>query len=316
MNLPEVKTEGLFMVCDPHVAGTPPGQRLPGYSEQILDKLAACRDEAARLEMPFVIMGDLFHWPRDNPNSLLVSLIELFRPYRPWVLVGNHDKYQARLTPDVSVAVLEAAGCVNLLAEPGPALRLRTSSGEVVVGASPDGSPIPAQYQKSGDETVVWLTHHNINFPDYLEKHVHMRELPGVDWVINGHIHRNQPTIRKGCTRWANPGNITRLKFSRYNLDRELNAWIWRPGCEDLEPWPVPHLPFSEVFPDQELPAEPVKDEETGRSAFIEGLERLAWRRTHEAVGLHDFLKANLNPEQPESALVWELYEEVVRGDE
>ena len=71
---------------------------------------------------------------------------------------------------------------------------------------------------------------------------------------------------------------------------------------------------FAEVFPDQELPAEgpPVA---AHAAAFLQGLERLAWRRTAEGAGLRDFLYANLNPELPESALIWELYEEVVGHD-
>ena len=52
------------------------------------------------------------------------------------------------------------------------------------------------------------------------------------------------------------------------------------------------------------------------RSNFLEGLARLAWKRTREGAGLKDFLSANLNPEHPETALVWELYREVTdHGD-
>jgi hypothetical protein len=49
-------------------------------------------------------------------------------------------------------------------------------------------------------------------------------------------------------------------------------------------------------------------------SRFLEGLERLAWKRTREGAGLRQFLQANLNPESPETGIVWELYEEVIRG--
>ena len=100
-----------------------------------------------------------------------------------------------------------------------------------MVGASPDGSAIPLSVDKGAGEQSVWLTHHNVGFPDFLDKHVKIREIPGLDWLINGHIHRPQPTVTAGCTRWANPGNVTRLKFCRSAMTRVPAAAIWRPGA-------------------------------------------------------------------------------------
>lgn len=310
----EIRARGLMLIPDAHFAATPPGQRLEGFLEHVLTKVRACLEHAEEHDFVPVFLGDLFHWPRENPNALLVALIELFRLWRPFVLVGNHDKYQARYTQDVSLAVLEAAGAARVLGEPGPALALLTPQGRVLVGASPDGAPIPHTFDRGDEQWVVWLTHHNINFPDYDDKPVRLREIPGVDWVINGHLHRPQPIQVVGGTRWANPGNITRLTFSRRTMERTPAASIWLPGAQELERFVVPHLPFAAVFPDQELPPE----EETGNeseSLFLHGLERLAWRRTAEGAGLREFLMANVNPELPEARLVWELYQEVVRDD-
>lgn len=316
--LERVRGAGLLLAADPHVAATPPGQRLEGYREQVLAKLAACLAHAADNDLVPVILGDLFHWPRENPNALLVELIGLFAAHRPFVLVGNHDKYLARFTPDVSLAVLDAAGCVRLMAEPGPRFVLETPDGKVLVGASPDGSPIPQRFDidlgldpGAGYAQVLWLTHHNLSFPDFPEKQHRLRDIPGVDWVINGHIHRPQPTLTIGSTRWANPGNLTRLTFSRRTMGRVPAAAVWRPGCADLERWKVPHLPFAEVFPDQEFPSEEHTGEDS-ESLFVQGLERLAWRRTQEGLGLAQFLQDHLDPELPETELIWELYEEVV----
>ncbi len=312
MELPRVEALGLLLIPDPHVAATPPGQRLEGYCGQILDKLRLCLEKARELELVPVFLGDLFHWPRENPNSLLVELIELLRPHKPFTLVGNHDKYQARFTRDVSMAVLDAAGAIRLLAEPGPAFWLHTPQGAVLVGCSPDGSPLPRRVERGEAQAVVWLTHHSISFPDFLDRMIIPREIPGVDWVLNGHIHRPQPMIAAGSTRYANPGNITRLTFSQRTKERVLAASIWRPGCEELERWLVPCLPFEQVFPDQPFPVEPPASERA--SLFLKGLERLTWRRTQEGLGLKDFLSANLNPEHPEADLVWQLYEEVAGG--
>jgi DNA repair exonuclease SbcCD nuclease subunit len=318
MSVETIRASGLFLIADPHLADLPPGQRLDGYLEQIMIKLAACLDRARELGMVPVLLGDLFHRPRDNSNKMLVELIRLFGSRTGadtvWALVGNHDKYQSRFTEDVTIAVLEAAGVVRLMKDEGPQFILETGTARTLVCASPDGSPLPRAYERAEDDpdTVVWLTHHNIRFPEFDDRAYAIRELPGIDWLINGHIHRPQPTVRAGQTTWANPGNITRLTFTRRSMERRPAAAIWTPGCDELERWEVPYLPFDQVFPDQELP--PEVQETQGESSFISGLERLAWKRTHEGMGLRQFLQENLSRETPEGALIWELYEEVTHG--
>lgn len=314
-DLPCRHAAGLLLIPDPHVAGTPPMQRLGDYMDDILAKLRFCLDAAKERDLLPVLLGDLFHWPRENPNGLMVALIELFGPHCPYALVGNHDKYQARFTEDTSLAVLAAAGVVRVLAEPGLFLRLDTPTGRALLGASPDATPLPSAVEAAPDEVTVWLTHHNVNFPDFQEKTVKIREIPGLDWVINGHIHRRQPTVIAGRTHWANPGNVTRLTFTRRTKERQPAAAIWRPGVADLDVLPIPHRPFEAVFPDQEFPPEEAAPAQTG-SRFLEGLARLAWRRTREGEGLRQFLEANLNPEQPETPVIWELYREVTHATE
>lgn len=316
MSLDRIQGKGLFLIGDPHIASTPPGQRLGDFAGDVLDKLDACFKQAAKLDMIPLILGDLFHWPRDNGNSLLVDMIEVFRPYKPFVLVGNHDKYQARFTSDVSMAVLEAAGVIRLISERGPAFELETSQGLVLVGASPDGFRIPKDFDREDGKylKVVWVTHHNISFPDCKKLQHTIKEKPGIDWIINGHIHGHRDSITQGMTTWANPGNISRLVFSQFGLDRKLKAGLWTPDCEDLEDWEIPHRDFYEVFPNQDFPLE-IIDGEAAESKFLQGLERLAWKRTHEGAGLKQFLEENITPDEPESKLIWELYTEVTDGN-
>ncbi|NMC49364.1 MAG: metallophosphoesterase [Desulfovibrio sp.] len=313
MELPRLTTTGLLIIPDPHVAATPPGHRLEGYTDQVLDKISFALKLAAENDLLPVFLGDLFHWPRENPNTLLVRLIEMFRPYKPYTLVGNHDKYQARFTADTSLAVLNAAGVVELLDKPGPFLRIATPTGQAVLGASPDATPIPLSFDRAPGSQTVWLTHHNISFPDFKDRFQHIREISGVDWVINGHIHRPQPSVTVKGTTWANPGNITRLSFTRRSMERVPAVSVWRPGCAELEKWPLPHLPFNQVFPDTDFPPEEQNIPQT-ESRFLQGLERLAMRRTAEGAGLKEFLQANLNPENPETLLIWELYREVTHA--
>ncbi len=313
MSLPVERAKGIFFIADPHVADMPPGQRLPGYREQIMVKMRACLDKAAQTNMLPLFLGDLFNWPRENSNGLIVELIELFREVRPWVLVGNHDKYQARLTADVSLSVLEAAKVVRLMKSAGPQFELQTPQGNALIYACPDGTRIPSVFKRDEDtpEKVILVTHHNIQFPEFLDRAQRIKEIKGVDWVVNGHIHRPQLTIIKGQTTWANPGSITRLTFSRYSKEREPAAAQWTWECKELKPWVVPHIGFYDAFPRQEFP--PQEQEQAGESRFLEGLERLAWQRTQEGIGLKQFLKDNLDPDLPESGLIWELYREVIR---
>ncbi|WP_147819648.1 metallophosphoesterase [Salidesulfovibrio onnuriiensis] len=320
MTLDRVPGKGLLFMGDAHLADNPPGQRLGDYPEQIMAKLKAGLDRAVELELVPVLLGDLFHWPRDNSNKMLVDLIRLFGsyagPYKPWVLVGNHDKYLSRFTDDVSLAVLGITGVVRLMQEKGPQFVLEAPEGDVLLGASPDGTPLPKEYERrEGDpDTVIWVTHHNIRFPEFKDRAYGIKELPGIDWLVNGHIHRPQETVREGRTIWANPGNITRLTFTRRSRERVPAAHIWRHGCTELEPFVLPFEPFEAVFPDQEFP--PEEHENEGGSRFVQGLERLAWRRTHEGVGLKEFLQENLDEGTPEGRLIWELYEEVIHDDQ
>lgn len=308
---PSGSYNGILFIGDPHVAASPPGFRLDNYAQAILGKLAFCLDLAAADDYLPIVLGDLFHLPRNNPNHLLVELIELFRPVRPWVLVGNHDKHEARLTRDVSLAVLQAAGVILLMDKAGPVGSVKIGHDKVLIGASPDWTPLPDAVDKGDHDFVLWLTHHDLNFPDYDCARLHLKALPGVDLVVNGHIHTPKPPQKRGDTTWCNPGGITRVSLSRYTHKITPSVTLWRPGCLDLETLTIPHRPLAEVFPafidSPDLAPLPLDE-----SMFIRGLENLLIRKTSEGVGLKTFLEANLDSSDPVDNLIWNLYEEVV----
>jgi len=302
---------GILFIGDPHVAAYPPGHRIDDYREAVLRKLAFCLKESKKRQLLPVILGDLFHVPRDNPNSLLVELMELFRPVQPWVLVGNHDKHEARLTRDVSLAVLDAAHVIVLLDRPAPAATLQCGATRVLLGASPDWTDIPAAVDPCGHDVVVWVTHHNVSFPDYDAGRIALREIPGVDLVVNGHIHTPKPSQRRGGTLWVNPGSLTRITRSAVTRAVRPAAALWTPEMSEPVRLDVPHAPFDEVFsPVDDTLA--TSDETPDASRFIRGLENLALRKTTEGVGLRAFLHANLDPQDPVTPIIWNLYEEVM----
>ncbi len=303
---------GILFIGDPHLAASPPGFRLDDYAETVLGKLAFSLEVSATHRYLPIILGDLFHVPRDNPNSLLVALIEMFRRHVPWVLVGNHDKYEARLTRDVSLAVLDAAGVIRLLDCEGPVASVTVSGRKVLIGASPDWAPIPDAVNPDDNDYVIWLTHHDLAFPGYESARTNLREIPGVDLVVNGHIHTPKPPQRFGQTLWLNPGSLTRISRSPYTRDLKPVITAWVPTKSDFEVFDAPHQPFDEIFPAFDT-ADTSDYAPLDESMFIRGLENLALRKTSEGVGLRAFLEANLTSENPVDTIIWGLYEEIMQ---
>lgn len=317
LDFEDLEFEGILFIGDPHISASPPGHRLDDYGQTVLEKLAFCLDTASRCRYVPVILGDLFHVPRNNPNHLLVDLIELFRETKPWVLVGNHDKYEARFTHDVSLSVLGAAGAVRIVDKPGAFASLRILGKKVLLGASPDWTPIPSGVERMGHDFVLWITHHDLCFPGYESGRLGLKEIPGIDAVINGHIHTPKPPQRAGQTIWYNPGSIVRITRSIHTLGIEPGVGIWTPINHEtgMELLAVPHKPFCEVFPPLDEEPDSLSGLPLDESFFIRGLENLSLRKTTEGIGLKAFLEANLNPGDSVDRIVWELYEDVLSDE-
>jgi hypothetical protein len=191
------------------VAASPPGYRLDDYAQAILGKLAVSLEIAREHNFLPLILGDLFHLPRNSPNSLLVALIELFRPNHPFVLVGNHDKHEARLTRDVSLAVIEAAQVIRLIDRAGPVCSLLVAGSRVLLGASPDWTPLPRQVDPEGHDLVIWLATTTWAFQAMTPPGCLSRKFSGWTWWSTGTcIPRDRPgsaAARPGSTPAASP---------------------------------------------------------------------------------------------------------------
>jgi DNA repair exonuclease SbcCD nuclease subunit len=179
---------------------------------------------------------------------------------------------------------------------------------QVVVGGSSYRQPIPGQFackqdEQNGDSAplVIWLTHHDLVIPGYDEGRYRPRELPGIDLVINGHIHRRLEEVNTGKTRWITPGNISRRKRSdatRAHVPSVLRIDVSATGY-DLLYVALPHRAFDEVF-HESLMEEP---QQLQASAFVTGLAELQARRTASGAGLMEFLQSNLTQFEPAVAL-------------
>jgi DNA repair exonuclease SbcCD nuclease subunit len=245
----------------------------------------------------------LFEKPRDNPNWLLVRLIELLQG-EVVGLYGNHDCADPELKDHDSLSLLVKAGRLRLLNAAAP-WRGTMNGRRVVVGGSSYRQDIPRRYAGESDESnhgsplplVVWLTHHDLDVPGYDEGRYKPRELPGIDLVINGHIHRRLEEVHTGGTRWLTPGNISRRK--RSDATREHVPAVLRidvsPADYALSYITLPHRPFDEVFHEAlaETPAL------LQASAFVAGLAELQARRTASGAGLMEFLHGNAAQFEP-----------------
>jgi DNA repair exonuclease SbcCD nuclease subunit len=118
-------------------------------------------------------------------------------------------------------------------------------------------------------------------------------ERPGIDLVVNGHIHTRHEMHQTGSTSWAMPGNLVRLGRSKTSrtqppsiMELEIHKDGWQTKLVE-----VPHEPFDDVFLEASAPEE-VDDLE---SSFVRGLAELQARRTESGAGLVYFLQHNLN---------------------
>ena len=286
---------GILLIGDPHLEGRTPGFRKDDYPEVILQKLGWCLDYAAQHCLLPALLGDVFDKPRDNPNWLLVRLLGMLQG-EVIGLYGNHDCAEPELSDNDSLSVLIQAGRLRLVSGDDP-WRGMFGGRSVVVGGSCWRQPIPEQFDAGGagdvPPLVIWLTHHDILIPGYDEGRVRPREIPGIDLIINGHIHRRLENVQSGGTLWVTPGNISRRKRSdatRLHVPSALRIDITAAGYE-LRDVDVPHRPFDEVFHEiiVDAPAE------RGESAFVAGLAELQARRTAGGAGLMEFLDQNLN---------------------
>ncbi len=302
--------QGFLFIGDPHLASQTPGFRKDDFPRAALEKLHSALTYAQNERLLPAVLGDLFHYPRDNANWLICELIDLFSKQETVGIYGNHDCREDSLQDHDSFSILEKAKVLRIVDGEHPWTG-RMNGRNVVLGGSSRCQKIPDGY--SGDEgtVVVWMTHHDLNIPGFEQGFLRPKELPGIHIVVNGHIHRSLETVICGETSWLTPGNITRV--SRSDASRAHHPSVLRINI-DASSWeavkiPISHAPFEDVF-HMELISNAGVDEEN--SSFIRGLRELENLRTTEGAGFQSFLEKNLKQfdEQVQKA-IWALWDEV-----
>ena len=295
-----IEYTGLLAIGDPHVEARQPGFRCDDYPNVILQKLRWSLNYAIQNRLLPMILGDLFDKPRDNPNWLIHQLIEMMQDIEVIGIFGNHDcGHQSEITENESLSILAQSGCLRLVTEQHPWLG-EMNGRQVLVGGSSYRQPLPETVSLptpkglfEGVPLAFWLTHHDIDFKEMQAPGMLAPfEIENLDYVINGHLHRQMPDVQKGQTTWMNPGNISRRKRSQATLEHKpavLRIDIQAEAVQ-FERVMVPHQPSAEVF----YEAVVQQAAEALDSQYVSGLRELQMRKTDTGAGLHQFLDLNL----------------------
>lgn len=321
---------GLMFIGDPHLESRQHGFRKDDFPHVALKKFAWCLDFARQNDMQPFLLGDLFQFPRENPNWLMTEIIQLLDQPLP-AIYGNHDVRENQLKKDDSIKILYASGCLIPVTLDRP-WRGYIGDEQVVVGGVDWGQD---RYLKklnsdsfakdSFDPTLsICMTHHDILIPGYEEGgNIRPRSIDGIDIVMNGHIHRRLEPVIKESTHWITAGNILRQKrsdLSRSHIpavpcvvpasstmcqskgdvhDGSSNIFdLTVPGRKQGQgDWAIrwisiPHAPFDDVFHSQ---LEVADDEIEQGSDFVADLRELIQRKTDTGAGLVEYLENNMD---------------------
>jgi hypothetical protein len=275
-------TRGLLFIGDPHLASYNPGRRRDAsYRDTVLGKLAQAADYANARDLQAICPGDLLDDHEDRDQIMQVRLARVLQRFqRPLVCtVGNHDKSGRDLTEKDVLTLMGVTRTLDLMetsgfwgrtvltAEDGRTHRLvlgftpygyaAPTSLAALLGLPPETTAAEAKAQAQAD-TVVWITHADYAFENTYPGAAPLVEIPGVDLVINGHMHGVKKPVQMGETVWYCPGNITRMSVDQ--ADHVPQVWAWSPFDEGkvaasngvrvprLEGLELRHTPGAETF--------------------------------------------------------------------
>lgn len=237
--------DGLLFIGDPHLWSKGPGKRLDRdiFASVVLNKMQQIVDIAIKHNLYPIILGDLFHTHHENDIDMLTKLARILKKLKePCATIeGNHEKSQTKLSDCVAVSLLREAGVLYTLEKSEIWAKFTFNDGkECYVGSTPYGDKIPTEVnlpknEKNPDTPIIWLTHHDLDFGDSYPGVIPVKEIKGVNMLVNGHIHKTKKHMKVGKMMAHNPGNITRL--STDCKDHVPSVWQWKPEQNfELEP--------------------------------------------------------------------------------
>ena len=238
---------GILFIGDLHLASGRVGRRVDGYSTSILHKLRQAAHISTDRRLFPVILGDVFHRPRENNLGLLSQLIAVLRefPHAPFALAGSHDRTESWFTDKDAVQLLAQVGALRVIESVGPVLTLDCEGTHTTLWATPAGCVVPRQIDRKAGDVNIMITHHDFDFCGKYPGAQELTEIAGCDLLVNGHMHTPTPMMLLGAQACHNPGSVARVSVDLKNHQPLVSAWTPAHGI-GLER--VPLLCASDVF--------------------------------------------------------------------
>lgn len=267
---PFSEASGLLFIGDPHLSSRCPGRRMDkDFKQTVLDKLKQSFEIARENHYQPVILGDLFDRASESSLSLFTRFFHILRTHHeqngliPVTLSGNHDLKDDTLSEDTALSVFDASGFLHVLKDGVPFYIIEPSH-ENVIKSLPEKDflshaysvILPYSYGMEHKENglmdkdfsfsspknifTIALTHGDFDFAGAYPGAAMTKEIKGVDMVVNGHMHKLQPSIRHGKTLWVNTGNITRMSMDCEN--HMPRVWSWSKGQDILTGIPLRYV--------------------------------------------------------------------------
>lgn len=293
--------DGFLFIGDPHIWSLKPGRRRDAsFLDTVLNKIIAAANIANQKNLFPIFLGDLFHSDTDSGNRLQAKSTEAIQSFthKPVTVSGNHDRKGIELAYENPLKPILVAQSLHVMDKPGPWQIMRVKKGtktlKVLIGGTPYGYPLPKSYQDAmGEERpkdidmVIWITHDDLAFDGPYPGSIAMEEMPGIDIVVNGHIHNTKRPYMAGETVYHNPGNITRLAID--NVNHIPSVWEWNPINKEkvatsngakvtsLIQHVLPHKPAVEIMNTTGYHTKKAQKEEKTEEQFefIHGLETM-----------------------------------------
>lgn len=250
------------IVGDVHLADKQPSSRVPGYVDQILDKVNFAARLAIQKRCLLIFAGDIFHIKAASKNShrLVQAMHDALEGAETIILPGNHDLESDRLD--------------SLSKQPLGALA-RMDNVRLLLGVDPDypwlgGIPYLTEfdggnwrdavdeYVSMGDNdwsSVELLVTHAPMFPPGSEPGVYAsvstlhwaQYWEGIPFCYYGHIHDLHGTYEVGGMTFCNQGALSRGSLHESSVTRKPGVTLFERG-QVFSRVEVPHLAPDEVF--------------------------------------------------------------------
>ena len=242
---------GFLWIGDPHLSSHRIGRRKDNFMESCFTKLEFCKTYANTNMLRVALGGDLLDRKNENSVELIVRLNRWCRSLAetPVDIGSNHDLSLGVALDTNVLKLLSESEALHLLLEPGLLFKdtytsLAGDEYTVAVFGTPYGYDLP-DYVESDADVVILMTHHDLAMNNPYPKSIPLKEIQGVDLVINGHMHANKPTVRMGQTLWCNPGNIEPLSVDLKDMTPkawqfDINYFLMHPE-QPLMPVALPH---------------------------------------------------------------------------